>query len=101
MKTIAHIKDEVAQEIGYESSENYLSELYEIGSIYTLERIDLFINEVSKRTAKEALKNASENAVLVDNEGEQYREYHDSVIYDCFCIVDKQSILNEYNIPNI
>lgn len=94
MKTIGQIKDEIAQEIGYESAENYLSELYEIGSIYTLERITLFINEIAIRTSREALKNASENAKT--EQGYCSDGWTPSVR-----IVDKWSILNESNIPKL
>lgn len=100
MKTLTDIKDEIAQEIGYESAENYLSELYEIGSIYTLERITSFINEVAIRTSREALKNASENARIIDTHGEKAEVVYDSTLPDLTYIIDDESILNESNIPS-
>lgn len=88
MKTLDEIKNEIAQEIGYESADNYLSELYEIGSIYTIDRINLFINEIAIRTAKEALKNASENATYILDAND---EVH----------IVKSSITSEENIPTL
>ena len=94
MKTLKEIKDEVAQKLGYESAENYLSELYDAGSIYTIERINLFINDVAIITAKEALKNASENA-------DTKQGYCSDGWTPSVRVVDKRSILDESNIPEL
>ena len=100
MKTLKEIKNEIAKEIGYESADNYLSELYEIGSIYTIDRINLFINEIAIRTSKEALKNASENVKMKEGDRRPPLGSFD-YIGTHYTVVDRQSILNESNMPKL
>lgn len=91
MKTLKEIKDEYAFERGYE---NFRSVLFNSNIDNQL----LVLNEISRRYAIEvathALNNAADNAVL------------GAVGCSCeyFCVhefVDKESILNESNIPNL
>lgn len=97
MKTLKEIKEEVALEYDWVDWICFLSDCPEYEK-------DFVINEVARRyaieVAKESLKNASENANIMDDEGDLCDRYYDSEI-DTFCFVNKQSILNENNIPRL
>lgn len=87
MKTLNEIKEEYAKENGCKSWRDLTQ--------YDLRQQD--VDEVAKRyaieVAKEALKNASENAITE-------QEYKSNGVYDYYkTIVSKQSILSENNIP--
>lgn len=83
MKTITQIKDDLAKEQGYSSYQEYIKAIN--GNFYCAERLEKFYDEVINRTAKEALKNASENFLGASD----------------FARDTKESILNESNIPSI
>lgn len=94
MKILEEIKDEYATEKGYSDWYSlYKDHVFRIG------KFENCMNEVAKRHAKEvareALKNASENAKLIDK----------SMNIRCKTghgfEVDKQSIFSEDNIPEL
>lgn len=85
---LQQLKDELAKEIGYQSLDNYIDELINVGSVYTKERIVNYINELSIRVQQEQQKVIAGN-VKVDNLiAESKYEVQ----------VDKSSIINEDNI---
>lgn len=100
MKTLSEIKADVAQEFGYKS--NYVFNAYEQLIInphgLTYKVLNDSVNEVAKRYAKEvareALRNASENATTTQG-------YCSDGWTPSVKVVDKQSILNEDNIPEL
>ena len=59
---------------------------------FYMDVISQMFKEYAKEVSKEALKNASENATL---------DYKFTPFEDYTVIVNKQSILNESNIPNL
>ena len=87
MKTLSEVKDEYAKELGWPSWYYFL-----LNADGTRQVLDSDYDEVAKlyakEVAREALRNAADNAELLE---EDY-EYYD---------VDKQSILNESNIPKL
>lgn len=95
MKTLEDIKDEYANECGRDSWEDYFkwNELCHM----PLSHMQVAHDEIAKRfaleVAKEALKNAADNAKLD-------AEWSYSV-NDVVHSVDKQSIIDENNIPKI
>lgn len=86
MKTVTQIKDNLAKEQGYPSYQEYLEEIN--GNFYCAERLEKFYDEVIRRTAKEALKNASENSTY-------YLDANDEVH------IVKSSITSEENTPTL
>lgn len=85
MKTIHQIKDEVVQDYGWESWE----EIYDADGV-----TNHIIEVIAERTAREALKNAAENAKTEQG-------YCSDAWTPSVRIVDKQSILDESNIPKL
>lgn len=90
MTILQEIKDQVAREDNY-------SEWEVVGELGVS---DWHIEEIAKRFAKEvakqALINASENARLKLRD--DWLDLHE---FDCCECIDKQSILNESNIPEL
>lgn len=89
MKTLEDIKQERAYEMDYSDWEEF------IYSTDDPDILDMEFDEVairfSKEVARESLKNAAENACLIES-------IRNSAVYDT---IDKYSILNEKNIPEI
>lgn len=83
---------------------DYYKELHSGNSFdicnYNRELIIESMKEYAIEVAKEALRNGSENAKLVDNDGDLFDRFFDSGINN-FCFVHKDSILDENNIPKI
>lgn len=89
MKTLEEIKQERAYEMGYSDWEEFI---YSVDDPNILDmEFDEVANRFSKEVAREALKNAAENAILIES-------VPHSAVYDT---IDKQSILNNKNIPEI
>lgn len=109
MKTLEEIKDEYAREFGYKS--NLVFNAYEQLIInphgLTYKVLNDSVNEVAKRYAKEvareALRNASENAKAVRIAKDGSWSSISPMIRTAKALhyVDKQSILNESNIPKL
>lgn len=100
MITLEEIKDEYATEKGYSDwCSLYKEHVFRIGEFENR------MNEVAKRYAKEvameALKNASENATF--NKETQYTGGFGitGLLYEESLVIDKQSIINESNIPKL
>lgn len=89
MKTLDNIQDELAQEIGYLTMREYIHELVNIGSFYTMERLTNYINELSIRLQQEQQKLIAENAKIKYTLDEELNKHY---------IIDKDSIINENNI---
>ncbi len=110
MKTVTQIKDDLAKEQGYPSYQEYIKEIN--GNFYCAERLEKFYDEVIRRTVMESLKNASENAKLTITEFSKRKDgsigWNEVTLKDnlyiindgCNIVADKQSILNESNIPS-
>lgn len=94
MKSLQEIQNEVAKDHGWENYEIVLKYFHDgiISKYSFLDIMDDLVHEV----AKQALINASENAKA---ESVGFSE----AVYFCSCSyqVDKQSILNESNIPTL
>ena len=93
MKSLEEVKEEYAKYVGYESwYELYKDHVFRVNEL--LNRMDEVAKRYALEIAKEALKNASENAELGDtNCCCEYKCNHE--------VVDKQSILSETNIPEL
>lgn len=91
MKTLEEIKDEVAKEKGFVSWDNLV--FVNAGFIWVVQP---FNDEATKRfaleVAKDALRNAAENARL----DYQYFQFEDAIPF-----VNKESIISETNIPEL
>ena len=100
MDILSKIKESVAQELGYKS--NSVLTAYEQliinphGLTYKVleEAIDKVAKRYAKEVAREALKNASESATTTQG-------YCSDGWTPSVKVVDKQSILNESNLPEI
>ena len=89
MKTLEDIKEEYARENGFD---DWVEILFGTNKPVELEDyFDKITKLYAKEVAREALKNASENACLIES-------IRNSAVYDT---IDKQSILDESNIPEI
>lgn len=90
MKTLQEIKDEYAKEVGFENWKQLLNKLN--WGVYAQHDNDIVTRRFSIEVAKQALINASENAktcqVITVYGGEISQ-------------IDKESILNESNIPTL
>lgn len=89
MKTLEDIQNDLAKDIGYLTMREYIHELVNSGSFYTMERLANYINELSVRIQQEQQKLIAENA---DTKMERYNDLQDVIV------VDKSSIINENNI---
>lgn len=111
MKTLEEIKNDVCLEYGYYTYSIAVSD-FKQGRMGT-KTFNCIVRDIAREVAKEALKNASENARLTISE---FRKSKDNsigwnevtlkenlyIINDgCNIVANKQSILNESNIPKI
>ncbi|MCT4135040.1 hypothetical protein HZP67_09910 [Elizabethkingia anophelis] len=85
MKTLEKIKDEVAEELGYETWSNMIH-LY--GSVQT-SIVDLVAKRYAREVAQASLDKAAESAKIVDKYPNEFR-------YGL--TISKESITNESNI---
>ena len=94
MKTLEEIKQERAYEMDYSDWEEFI---YGVDDPNILDmEFDEVANRFAREVAREALKNASESAKTFDaNEG-KCGGFLPPVLW-----IDKQSILNEKNIPEL
>lgn len=94
MKTLEEIKDEYALTEGYTCWIDYINDY---GSI-----LDDVVDDICKRfaieVAKEALRNAAENAEIEDYPDPNHGGYGQPEYYSR---VNKESILSETNIPKL
>lgn len=90
MKTLQEIKEEYAKEVGFENWAQLLKKLNL--SVYAQHDNDIVTRRFAKEVAKQSLINASEKAKL----DWQYFQFEDASPF-----IDKQSILNESNIPEL
>lgn len=93
MRTLTEIKYFVAKDYLYHDYKTAL-DLFKKGAISEIS-FNEFVDDILKEVAKESLKNASENATTT-------QVHKTDGIFDIYkTVVDKQSILNESNIPDI
>lgn len=94
MKTLQEIKDEYAEKKGFDAFDNW-DDLVDYFVYWDFDELHNCIDDVMKEyaieVAKEALRNASDNAELKES-------IRHSAIYDT---IDKNSILDESNIPQL
>ncbi len=111
MRTLTEIKDFVAKDHGYHDYETALKMFRE--GVISENSFNDFMDDVLKEVAKESLKNASENVKLTISEFSKRKDNSIGwneitlkenlyIINDgCNIVANKQSILNESNIPEL
>ena len=98
MKTLEEIRKET-EDRAWTTIESMMILAVSTGNYKLINKI---INEFAVNVAKEALNNASENARLYDGVSLLKEiQYIDEMGYDVGVTIDKQSILNESNIPKL
>ena len=98
MKTLEEIKNDVCLEYGYYTYSIAVSD-FKQGRMDT-KTFNCIVRDIAKEVAKEALKNASENVKM--KEGDRRPPFGSfDYIGTHYTLVDKQSILNESNIPKL
>lgn len=94
MKTLEEIKDEYAKEVGFENWEQLLKKLNL--AVYAQHDNDIVTRRFSIEVAKQTQINCAESAKLKLRD--DWMELHE---FDCSECIDKKSILNESNIPEL
>src|SRR5690606_10291594 len=98
MKTLEDIKQERAYEMDYSDWEEFIYSVDDPNILDT--EFDEVANRFTKEVAREALKNAAENAKLVEEDNDIYYPGLGLQSEKDFS-VDKQTILSDKNIPEI
>lgn len=86
MSELNEIKNQISKEIGYDSFDEYISELFTPNSDYSIERLHILIDQISERVQ------AKQQIVISQNAKVYHSQNFNSIR------VDKKSIINNSNI---
>ena len=98
MRTLEEIKNDVCLEYGYYTYSIAVSD-FKNGRMCT-KTFNCIVRDIAKEVAKEALNNASENVKMKEGDRRPPLGSFDYIVTH-YTVVDKQSILNESNIPEL